>query len=184
LRSIPGVILIRPSDANETSEAWKFTLEHKGSPVALALTRQNLKIVDRETLSSASGVSKGAYILKDSSEKPDLIIMASGSEIDLALETASALELDGVNTRVVSFPSWEIFEMQSEEYKNTVLPDYVKRRISIEAGVTLGWEKYVGSSGITIGLDHYGASAPQNILFEKFGFAVENIVAKAKKLLK
>lgn len=184
LRTIPGVVVIRPSDANETSIAWKFALEHKGSPVALALTRQNLKIVDREVFGSAEGVSKGAYILKDSKGEPELIIMASGSEVDLALQSSEALEKDGINTRVVSFPSWEIFEMQSDDYKDSVFPKNVRARISIEAGVSQGWEKYTGFDGEIISLNHYGASAPQNILFEKFGFTVENVVEKAKKILK
>lgn len=184
LRTIPGVVVIRPSDANETSIAWKFALEHKGSPVALALTRQNLKIVDRNVFGSAEGVSKGAYILKDSNGEPELIIMASGSEVDLALQSSEVLEKEGINTRVVSFPSWEIFEMQTEDYKNSVLPKSVSARISIEAGVSQGWEKYTGFDGEIISLNHYGASAPQNILFEKFGFTVENVVKKAKKILK
>jgi transketolase len=184
LRTIPGVVVIRPSDANETSYAWKFALEHKGSPVALALTRQNLSIIDREVFGSAEGVSKGAYILKDSDGVPELILMASGSEVDLAMKSAAVLEAKGTKTRVVSFPSWEIFEMQSEDYKNSVLPKNVKARISIEAGVSQGWEKYIGFDGAIVSLDHYGASAPQNILFEKFGFTIENVVEKANDILK
>lgn len=184
LRSIPGVILIRPSDANETAQAWKFAIEHKESPVALALTRQNLKIVDRTKYGSAEGLSKGAYILKDSSKEPELIIMASGSEVDLALQSAAQLENEGIPVRVVSFPSWEIFDMQSDEYKSTILPNSVRARISIEAGVSLGWSKYVGLDGESIAIDKYGASGPQNILFEKYGFTVENVVEKAKKVVK
>ncbi|MCB9210006.1 MAG: transketolase [Ignavibacteriales bacterium] len=184
LRSIPGCIVIRPSDANETSEAWKFAIEHKGSPVALGLTRQNLKIVDRNVLGAAEGVSKGAYILKDSKEKLQTIIMASGSEVDLALKSAEELEKEGINCRVVSFPSWEIFEMQSEEYKESVLPKSVRARIAIEAGVSQGWFKYVGLDGKTITIDEkYGSSAPQNIVFEKYGFTVENIVKVTKSVL-
>ncbi len=184
LRAIPGLILIRPCDANETSQAWKFALEHKGSPVALALTRQNLKIVDRTILGSEEGLQKGAYILKDSKETPQLIIMASGSEVDLALKSAEALEKENINTRVVSFPSWEIFEKQSEEYKESVFPRSIRARISIEAGVSQGWEKYVGLDGKTIAIDNkYGASAPQNIIFEKYGFTVENVINNAKSIL-
>ena len=178
-------IVIRPSDANETAQAWKFALEHKGSPVALALTRQNLKIVDRKVLGSAEGLNKGAYILKDSKDIPKLIIMASGSEVDLALQSAEVLEKEGIKTRVVSFPSWEIFEMQSDEYKESVLPKSVRARVSIEAGVSQGWEKYIGLDGISIAIDgKYGASAPQNIVFEKYGFNVGNVVENAKKILK
>ncbi|MBK7103951.1 MAG: transketolase [Ignavibacteriae bacterium] len=185
LRSIPGLILIRPSDANETSQAWKFAIEHKGSPVALALTRQNLKIVDRNKFGSDEGLQKGAYILKDSTKLPQIIIMASGSEVELALKSADVLEKENINVRVVSFPSWEIFEMQSEEYKETVLPKSVRARISIEAGISQGWEKYVGLDGKTIAIDNkYGASAPQNIIFEKYGFTVENVVNQAKSILK
>jgi len=183
LRTVPGVVVIRPSDANETAEAWKFALEFKGSPVALALTRQNLKIVDRNVLASAEGVSKGAYILKDSVGEPELIIMASGSEVDLALQSSEVLESQGTKTRVVSFPSWEIFEMQSEEYKNSVLPKHVNARISIEAGVGQGWEKYVGLNGALISIEQYGASAPQNILFEKYGFTIVKVVEKANVVL-
>ncbi|MCB0744183.1 MAG: transketolase, partial [Ignavibacteriae bacterium] len=185
LRTIPGLVLIRPSDANETAQAWKFALEHKGSPVALALTRQNLKIADRNVLASEEGLNKGAYILKDSKGLPKLIIMASGSEVDLALQSAEAMEKEGINTRVVSFPSWEIFEMQSDEYKESVLPKSVRARVSIEAGVSQGWEKYIGLDGVAIAIDgKYGSSAPQNIVFEKYGFTVENVVKNAKMILK
>ena len=185
LRAIPGLILIRPSDANETAQAWRFALEHSGSPVALALTRQNLIIVDRTIYSSAEGVNKGAYILKDSKSKPKIILMASGSEVDLALRSAEVLEKQGVRTRVVSFPSWEIFEMQSDQYKESILPKAVRARVSIEAGVGQGWDKYIGIDGISIAIDgKYGASAPQNIVFEKYGFTVENVVKNAKKILK
>lgn len=184
LRAIPGLILIRPSDANETAQAWKFALEHKESPVALALTRQNLKIIDRTIYASAEGVNKGAYILKECKGKPQLIIMASGSEVDLSIQSAEVLEKEGIKTRVVSFPSWEIFEMQTERYKESVLPKSVKARISIEAGVSQGWEKYIGLEGVSVSIDgKYGSSAPQNIVFENYGFTVKNIVAKAKSVL-
>ncbi len=185
LRSIPGLIVIRPSDANETAQAWKFAIEHSGSPVALALTRQNLKIVDRKVLGSAEGLNKGAYILKDTVGLPNLIIMASGSEVDLALASAEKLEKNGTKTRVVSFPSWEIFEKQSAEYKESIFPNSVRARISIEAGVSQGWDKYVGLDGKSIAIDNkYGASAPQNIVFEQYGFTVENVLEKAKEILK
>ncbi len=184
LRSIPGMILLRPCDANETSEAWKFAIEHKGSPVALALTRQNLKIIDRKKYSSAEGLQKGAYIIADTEGIPELIIIASGSEVNLALEAAEKLNNDGIKTRVVSFPSWEIFEMQSEEYKESVLPKEVRARIAIEAGVSLGWHKYVGLDGEIIAVDKYGSSAPQKIVFEKYGFTVANVLKKAKQILK
>lgn len=184
LRAIPGLVLIRPSDANETSQAWKFAIEHKNSPVALILTRQNLTIADRNVYASAEGLSKGAYILKDTKGLPKVILMASGSEVDLALRSAEALEKEGMKTRVVSFPSWEIFEMQSEEYKESVLPKSVKARVSIEAGISQGWQKYVGIDGRSIAIDgKYGASAPQKILFENYGFTIENVVKHAKSIL-
>ena len=183
LRSIPGLVFIRPADANETSHAWKYAIEHKGSPVAIALTRQNLTILDRNAYASAEGVSKGAYILKDCGNEPDLIIIASGSEVDLAVLSAEQLEGEGIKTNVVSFPSWEIFEAQSEEYKESVFPKSVRKRISIEAGVGQGWERYVGLDGKVISIEKYGASAPQNIIFEKYGFTVENIVKEAKDLV-
>ena len=184
LRSIPGMILLRPCDANETSEAWKFAIEHKNSPVALALTRQNLKIIDRKKYANQEGLQKGAYILLDTDGTPELIIIASGSEVNLALEAAEKLNAEGTKTRVVSFPSWEIFEMQSDEYKETVLPNNVRARIAIEAGISQGWHKYVGLDGEIIAVDKYGSSAPQKTVFEKYGFTVENVLEKAKKVLK
>ncbi|PID57143.1 MAG: transketolase [Ignavibacteriae bacterium] len=182
LRAIPGVILLRPSDANETAEAWRFAIKHHGSPVTLALTRQNLPTIDRNKYGAAEGLKKGAYILKDSKE-PEIILMATGSEVYLVLDAAEKLEASGISVRVVSFPSWEIFEMQNNEYKNSVLPKKIKKRISVEAGIGQGWEKYVGDEGKIISIEHYGASAPQNILFEKFGFTVERIIEETKLLL-
>ncbi len=182
LRSIPGVVFIRPADANETLQAWKFAIAHKGGPVAIALTRQKLTILDRTKFASENGLQKGAYILKDVEGTPDLIIMASGSEVEISLKAAEELDSTGVKTRVVSFPSWEIFEMQSDEYKNSVLPNEVRARISVEAGLSFGWDKYVGLDGSTISINHYGASAPQDILFKEYGFTVDNIVSKGKKL--
>ena len=182
LRSIPGVVFLRPADANETSEAWSFAIEHNDGPVAIALTRQKLTILDRKKYAKANGLQKGAYIIKDSVGTPDLIIMASGSEVEISIKAAEELDGVGIKTRVVSFPSFEIFEKQSDEYKNSVLPNEVRSRISVEAATKFGWEKYVGLDGISISLDHFGASAPAEVLFEKFGFTVSNIVSEAKKL--
>ncbi|GER89155.1 transketolase [Dictyobacter vulcani] len=182
LRSIPGVTVLRPGDANEAAEAWRVAITHKG-PVALALTRQNLPTLDRETYASASNLSKGAYVLMDSEGTPDLILMASGSEVSLALDAAQQLHQDGVAVRVISVPSWELFEEQSAEYKESVLPKNVRARIAIEAGLSMGWSRYVGLDGDIIALDHFGASAPAKTLFQEFGFSVENVVAKAKALL-
>jgi transketolase len=183
LRAIPNVIVIRPADANETSEAWKFALKHKGGPVILALTRQKLPCFDRTVFSPANYLTKGAYILKDSYDVPDIILMASGSEVDLIIKASEKLETEGIKTRVVSFPSWEIFELQDEKYKKSVFPDGIKTRLAVEAGVKQGWEKYIGEKGDVICMKSFGASAPDKVLFEKFGFTVENILQKAKQLL-
>lgn len=183
LRAIPNVIVIRPADPNETAEAWRFAIKHKGGPVLLVLTRQKVECFDRKSLASASELSKGAYILKDSSSKPDIILMASGSEVALIMKTSEKLEEEGIKTRVISFPSWEIFEMQSDDYKRKVLPSEIKARLAVEAGVKQGWEKYVGEKGDVICMSSFGASAPDKVLFEKFGFTVENVINKAKEIL-
>ena len=161
LRCIPKLVVIRPAEANETVYAWKAALEHKGSPVALILARQGVPIFDQKKYPSAEGLLKGAYVLYESSEKPELILMASGSEVDLSLKAAKELEKDGMKVRVVSFPSWELFEKQSAEYKESVLPSSVLARVSIEAGVAQGWQKYTGRFGANISIEKYGASAPK-----------------------
>jgi transketolase len=183
LRCIPKVIVIRPAEANETVYAWKAALQHKGSPVALILARQGVPILDQKKYPSAEGLIKGAYILSDSSEKPELILMASGSEVNLALMAAIELEKNGLKVRVISFPSWELFEGQSAEYKESVLPSSVLARVSVEAGVALGWQKYTGRFGANISIEKYGASGPEKILMEKYGFTVENICATAKQVI-
>jgi transketolase len=184
LRAIPGAIIIRPADANETSAAWQAAIEHKGGPVALILTRQNLQILDQDKYPSAKNLLKGAYILKDSKDTPELILIASGSEVGLSLKAAEKLESEGVKVRVVSFPCWELFELQSKEYKDSVIPASVKARVSVELGVKQGWEKYIGDSGESISIETFGASAPIEILMEKFGFTIDNVVATAKKVMK
>ena len=159
--------------------SWKTALETKDQPVAILLTRQKLPILDRTKYAGAENLSKGAYIFKDSNSLPDIIIMATGSEVSIALKTSEKLEAQGKCVRVVSFPSWELFEMQSDEYKNSVLPKEVKKRVSIEAGVSQGWEKYIGDEGISVAIDEkYGASAPGKTVFEKYGFTVEKIIEK------
>lgn len=183
LRAIPNITVIRPADANETAEAWKFAIKHSGGPVLLALTRQKLPCFDRNILSAAEHLHKGAYVLKETSENPDIILMASGSEVDLILRASEKLESEGIKVRVVSFPSWEIFEQQTDDYKKKIFPENVKLRLAVEAGVRQGWEKYIGEKGDVICMNSFGASAPDKVLFEKFGFTVENIVSKAKKLL-
>jgi len=183
LRSIPGLIVLRPADANETASAWKFAIQHKGSPVALLLTRQGLPVLDQSKYPSSDNLFKGAYILKDA-DKPEIILMASGSEVELILKAAEKLESEGKKVRVVSFPSWELFEMQTEEYKNSILPKEVKARVAIEAGVAQGWHKYTGDGGKVISIEKFGASAPYEILYEKYGITVENILQTSKVLLK
>lgn len=182
LRSIPGLIVLRPGDANETAEAWRTAIQHP-RPVALALTRQALPTLERGVLASASNVAKGGYVLLESEEKPQLILIATGSELSLAYDAAQKLRQDGVAVRVVSMPSWELFEEQSVEYKESVLPRQVTTRIAIEAASPMGWSRYTGLDGDTVTLDHFGASAPAKTLFQQFGFTVENVVQKAHKLL-
>ena len=182
LRAIPGLTIIRPGDANETAEAWRQAIVHAG-PVALVLTRQNLPTLDRSVMAPASNLAKGAYILLDSVNTPQLILIATGSEVSLAVDAANALRQDGVQVRVVSMPSWELFEEQSTAYKETVFPKHVSARIAIEAASPMGWDRYIGTQGDTVTLNHFGASAPAKTLFQQFGFTVDNIVEKAKKLL-
>jgi transketolase len=183
LRAIPNLLVIRPADANETAAAWKIALERKDGPTALLLSRQNLPLVS----SGYEGVARGAYSLKEAGNgKPDLILMASGSEVSLALSASEELAKEGISARVVSMPCWELFDAQEEKYRNSVLLTGVPR-LAIEAGVTLAWPRYLCSEnaqGKVIGLDGYGASAPYKVLFEQFGFSTENVVTQAKSLLK
>jgi len=183
LRAIPNLLVMRPADANETAEAWKVALKNDKRPSVLALSRQNLPTLDRTIYASASGLSKGAYILADLGEKhPEIILMASGSEVSLVLEAAQKLAGEGMGVRVVSFPSWELFKEQTPEYKESVLPAKITKRVAVEAGLTMGWDKWVGENGTIIGIDHFGASAPGKTVMEKFGFTSQNIYEEAKKL--
>lgn len=184
LRAIPGLTVLRPADANETAEAWRMAIEHKDGPLAIILTRQNVPVIDRSKFNPASGLIKGAYIVADSPlSKPEVILIATGSEVHLALDVYEKLREEGIGACVVSMPSWELFESQPEDYRHKVFPPEVAERISIEAGVTHGWHKYVGLKGETIGIDHFGASAPGKILLKEFGFTSENILNRAKGLL-
>jgi transketolase len=184
LRAIPGLTVIRPADANEVAEAWRVAVENKNGPTAIILTRQNVPVIDRGRFQPAAGLRKGAYILSDSSSsKPDVILMATGSEVHLALEAHEKLRSEGIETRVISMPSWELFEQQPEKYRQEILPPGVTKRISMEAGITLGWHRYIGREGEIIGLDHFGASAPGGVLLKEFGFTVENISRRVKSLL-
>lgn len=183
LRAIPGLVVIRPADANETAVAWRVALERRG-PVALLLTRQKLPVLDRSNLADAEGMTQGAYTLRGNEiEAPDLIILASGSEVHLALDAASELGKKGIETRVVSFPSWELFEEQPQPYKDEVLPPSVPLRLVVETAVSQGWEKYLGPQGQMISMERFGASAPYKVLAEKFGFTISNIVSKAEAIL-
>jgi transketolase len=183
LRAIPGLTVIRPADATETIEAWRLSAQTTDSPVALILSRQKLPVIDRKIYSSADKLVNGAYILSDSDGKPDIILIATGSEVDITLKAGKILEEKGISVRVVSMPSWELFENTSQEYKDKVLLPDVNVRIAVEAGISMGWERYTGSNGVVIGINEFGASAPGNIVMEKFGFTSENIVQKAMGLL-
>lgn len=183
-RAMPNTIVIRPGDANETAGAWRVALTTKTSPVLLILTRQNLPVLSTDKYPLAGAVEKGAYVLNDASQKPGkLILIATGSEVSLALNAQSALEKEGIPTRVVSMPSWELFQAQPVQYRESVLPKNITARLSIEALSTFGWERWVGDKGGMIGVDTFGASAPGNVVMEKYGFTVDNVVNKAKKIL-
>jgi len=177
LRAIPNLVTIRPADANEVREAWKVAVARRNGPTALALTRQNVQTFEPSNLPT---VEKGAYVLKDFGN-PEIILMASGSEVSLILDAAQKLADEGRGVRVVSFPSWELFEKQDEAYRESVLPKNIQTRLAVEAAASFGWERYAKS---VMGIDHYGASAPAKAIFEKFGFTVENVVAHAQELLK
>ncbi len=181
LRSIPNLTVLRPADANETAQAWKVALEKRDGPTALLLTRQKLPVYERDTIKDdAAGVAKGAYILLDTDRiYPDIILMASGSEVEFAVEAHKVLTEQGIGARVVSMPSWELFAKQSEEYQNTILPPTVKARLAIEAGVSMGWERWVGSHGSIIALDRFGASAPYKVIYEQLGFTTDRVVLRA-----
>ena len=184
LRAIPNLWFIRPADANETSYAWKVALERAGGPVALSLTRQKVPTLDRAELAAASGVERGAYVLWESADEPDLILLATGSEVAVALEAGRKIAGEnGTHVRVVSMPCWELFEQQSPEYREEVLPPDVRARLAVEAGVALGWKQWVGDRGDSVSLERFGASAPGTEVLERLGYNVENVVARATTLL-
>jgi transketolase len=184
LRAIPNLCFIRPADANETAVAWRVAIERRGGPVALALTRQGLPVIDRSKYASAEGLARGGYVLADAAGKaPKLILIASGSEVAVALEAYEKLVTEGIAARVVSLPSWDLFEKQPPAYRDEVLPPAVTARLAIEAAAPLGWDRYVGPHGAVIGMTRFGASAPYKILAEKLGFTADNVVRRAKELL-
>ena len=184
LRSIPRITVIRPADANETVQAWKTAVEHKGGPVVLVFTRQGLPILDQDKYGKAAGLAKGAYILSEASKNPDLILMATGSEVALIMEAQAKLEAEGISTRVVSMPSWELFEKQDAAYKEKVFPKTSRKRLAVEMASPMGWHKYTTDEGDILGMTTFGESAPAEDLYKHFGFTVENVVKKAKALLK
>ena len=183
LRQVPNMTVIRPADANETLEAWRLALENTSGPTTLIFSRQNLPVLDRSVCAPAVGTRRGGYILWESAPNPDLILIATGSEVAMTLDAARKLAAENIKVRVVSLPSWEIFDRQKQEYRHSVLPPQVSARIAVEAGIKLGWEHYAGLKGKIIGMESFGASAPGPVLYEKFGFTAARIVAAAKELL-
>lgn len=184
LRAIPNVLVLRPGDANEVAWAWKAALQHDSGPSLIILTRQNIPTFKRNAENAASHVLKGGYILEDSDkDTPDAILMGTGSEVQIAVTARQKLKEKGVDARVVSMPSWELFQKQPEKYKNKVFPPEVRARVSVEAATTFGWERWVGSEGVAIGLDHFGASAPYEKLYEHFGITVDRMVEEAVELV-
>jgi transketolase len=184
LRAIPNLIVIRPADANETAAAWRVAISRRHGPTLLALSRQNVPTLDRSVLAPASDLEKGAYVLADIGDaKPDLILMASGSEVSLILQAGMRLGAEGVNVRMVSFPSWELFASQDAGYRESVLPGEVKARLAVEAGVSFGWERWVGDRGCVLGVDRFGASAPYEQIYQNLGLTVDEIIRRAQLLL-
>lgn len=183
LRTVPNLVVIRPADATETVEAWKVALQRRHGPTALLFSRQNLPVLDREALAPASGVQRGGYVLWEAAKQPEVILMVTGSEVHIALETGKLLQEKGISARVVSLPSWELFDEQPAEYQNSVLPPEVAVRVSMEAGVKLGWERYVGPKGVAIGLSRFGASAPWQVVYEKLGLTARHMADEALRLL-
>ncbi len=184
LRAIPNLAVIRPADAHETREAWRIAINRRHAPTVLAYSRQKVALIDRTKFASADATSKGAYVLAEASDgAPKMIIIATGSEVGLAMQAREQLESEGTPTRVVSMPCWELFDEQSAEYRDSVLPRSVKARLAVEAGVSMGWSKYVGDEGDVLAVDRFGSSAPADVVFREYGFTVENVVAMAKRLI-
>ena len=183
LRSVPNLVMLRPGDATETAEAWKIALQRHHGPTALIFCRQNLPILDRQKLAPASGVQRGGYTIWEASATPDVIIIGTGSELHFALEAGQRLQEKGIAARVVSLPSWELFDAQPVEYRHSVLPSNIRARVSIEAATPLGWERYVGLDGVAIGVPRFGTSAPQKVVYEQLGLTTQHVIDEALKLL-
>ncbi len=184
LRAVPNVVVLRPADATETAEAWKVALERRTGPTVMVMGRQNLPVLNRETYAEASGVQRGGYVLWESSEDPAAILIGTGSEVHIALDAAKILEEKGISSRVVSLPSWELFDEQLADYRERVLPSNIRARVSIEAATPMGWDRYVGADGVTLGISHFGASAPAGIIYEKFGLTAQHMADEAESLVK
>jgi transketolase len=185
LRAMPNLWFMRPGDANETAAAWALAIERRDGPVALALTRQKLPTLAGTAEGARAGVARGGYVLREAKgKKPEVILIGTGSELQLAFAAAEALEAEGTPARVVSLPCWELFDAQDQEYRDEILPPAVKKRVAIEIGATFGWERWVGNEGAIIGLDHFGASAPAGTIFEKFGFTDERVTEVARRVVK
>jgi len=183
LRAVPNMTVIRPGDAPETAMAWRAALEHTTGPTALVLTRQKLPVPDRGALGSPEGLLRGGYVLREPAGAPQAIIIATGSEVHLALEAADQLGTEGTAVRVVSLPSWELFRRQPQAYRDQVLPPTLRARVSVEALSTMGWREWITEDGEAIGIDHFGASAPAEKLFEEFGFTVAAVIAAVRRTL-
>jgi transketolase len=184
LRAVPGLVVLRPADANEVVEAYRYIMQLRHEPAVLALSRQALPIFDRSKYAPASGLARGAYVMADSAGgPPEVILIGSGSEVALIVEAHEILTAEGIRSRAVSMPSWDIFEHQPREYRESVLPPQIKARVAVEQGSVLGWDRYVGAAGQVIGMKTFGASAPLKELQRKFGFEPERVVAAAKEVL-
>ena len=179
LRAVPGLVTLRPADANEVAEAWRVTLQLRDKPACLVLSRQALPTLDRERYAHAAGLARGAYVLADSDD-PDVILMGTGSEVSLCVGAYEALKAEGVSARVVSMPSWDLFEEQDETYRRSVLPPEITGRIAVEQASVLGWDRYVGPTGVVVGMHTFGASAPAGSLATKFGFTPEKVLEQAR----
>ena len=183
LRAIPNLVVLRPADATETAEAWKVAIERRDGPTVLVLSRQNLPVLDRTDHNPTSGVRQGGYVLWEAPKVPEVVLIGTGSEVHIALEAGKQLYEEGINARVVSLASWELFDAQPAEYRDSVLPEEIVPRVSVEAGTPLGWERYVGRRGVAVGIPHFGASAPAGVLYEKFGLTAQRVVKEAKGLV-
>jgi transketolase len=184
LRAIPNMVVVRPCDANETAEAYRVALQRGDGPTALVLTRQNLPVLDRSKLAPASGLAKGAYVLSEAAGgKPEVLLIGTGSEVAICLDAQERLQAEGIPTRVISMPSWELFEVQPADYRKEVLPAGCLARVAVEAGVRHGWERYLGPQGRFVGMSGFGASAPEKVLYKHFGITPEAVVARAKEAL-